>query len=267
MVAATYVTEHAQVGETELMLLRGGTGRTLMALHGIEGHEGWLELYARLSGRQTVLAPSHPGYGHTPAAEWITSIPHQAVFYNWFLQSQGFEPRSLDLLGVGVGGWIAAQMAIMCPTALRNLILVDAAGIKPTHTEPLDVFITPWRQVIESGFSDPNGSDEYKRLYGEGVPEYGGAREAGRTMSVRMCFKPYMHDPALPGMLAKIETPTLIVWGKDDRITPLECGERFRGAIRGAELRVLDDCGHFAQLEQPEKLAEIVQDFCGGGAR
>src|SRR5262249_31436252 len=149
---------------------------------------------------------------HTAAPDWITSIPHQAVFYNWFLQSAGFE--GVDLVGVGIGAWIAAQMAIMSDARLRHLVLVDAAGIKPTRVQPMDVFITPWRQVLEGGFHATDASAEFARLYGAGIPEYGGAREAGRTMSIRMCFKPYMHDPSLAAMLAKITTPTLVVWGR-----------------------------------------------------
>ena len=181
-------------------------------------------------GHATVLAPSHPGFGHTDCPAWLSSVQHQAVFYNWFLQAAGLE--SVDLVGIGVGGWIAAQMAVMCSASLRHLVLVDAAGVRPEQGEILDVFVTPWKQVIEQAFADPQAAPEYARIYGGGIAEFGGVREAGRTMSMRMCFRPYMYDPALPGMLGKVQVPTLIVWGKEDRIVPLECAfsisRRFR---------------------------------------
>lgn len=266
MVTVDYATETVRVGQGELTLLKGGAGQPVLVLHGIEGHEGWLAFHAELASSQTVIAPSHPGYGLTPAPAWITSIPHQAVFYHWYLQSAGFGMHSVDLVGVGVGGWIAAHMAIMCGTPLRRLVLVDAAGIRPANEQPLDVFVTPWREVIDQAFHDPSSSAEYQRLYSAPIPEYGGIREAGRMMSVRMCFKPYMHDPSLPGMLGKIDVPTLVVWGRDDRIMPLQCGSRYAEAIAGARLHVLEHCGHFAHLEQPIELARVVREFCAGGA-
>jgi pimeloyl-ACP methyl ester carboxylesterase len=128
------------------------------------------------------------------------------------------------------------------------------------------VFVTPWREVIDESFHNPASSAEYQRLYSAPIPEYGGIREAGRMMSIRMCFKPYMHDPALPAMLGKVRTPTLVVSGREDRIVPLECAERYVASLPGARLHTIDQCGHFAHLEQPRKLAQAVDEFCLGGA-
>jgi pimeloyl-ACP methyl ester carboxylesterase len=252
-------TETVAVGGTSLHVLRGGAGRPVLVLHGMEGHEGWLAFHAALAGQATVYAPSHPGYGHTECPPWLSSVQHQAVFYNWFLQAAGLD--GVDLVGVGVGGWIAAQMAVMCSASLRHLVLVDAAGVRPEHGEILDVFVTPWQQVIECAFADAKKSPEHARIYGGGIAEFGGAREAGRTMSMRMCFRPHMYDPALPGMLGKIQVPTLIVWGREDQIVPLECAFQYQHAIPGATVRILDGCGHFAHLEQPRLLAETIGRF------
>jgi pimeloyl-ACP methyl ester carboxylesterase len=257
--AAEFTTEHVPIGQTELYLLKGGRGRPCLVLHGIEGHEGWLAFHAALAERATVYAPSHPGYGHTLAPDWISTIPHQAVFYNWFLQAAGLE--SVDLIGTGIGGWIAAQMAVMCSARLRTLTLIDAAGVRPHQAEIFDIFIARWPEVIERGFVDAQTSAEYQRIYGSApVQEYGGIREAGRTMSMRMCFKPYMYDAALPGMLAKIDVPTLIVWGREDRIVPLECASLYQRAIPNASLRIVDNCGHFAHLERPQEVAQLVRE-------
>jgi pimeloyl-ACP methyl ester carboxylesterase len=259
---ADFTTERVGVAQTELMLLRGGSGRPVLVLHGIEGHEGWLEFHDELAEFATVYAPSHPGYGHTEAPEWITSIPHQAVFYNWFLQQTQLDTTGVDVVGLGIGGWIAAHMAIMCGASLRHLVLVDSAGIRPHNSEILDVFVTPWQQVIESAFFDAQSSAEYQRLYAAPLPEYGGVREAARTMSMRMLFRPYMHDPSLAGMLGKVRIPTLIVWAREDGIVPLECADLFKNSIDGATLRVIEACGHFAHLEQPRAVATLVRDFC-----
>ena len=256
-----YTEERVGVGQTQLYLLKGGSGRPVLALHDVEGHEGWLEFHEALAERATVYAPCHPGYGQTPAPEWIGAIPHQAVFYNWFLQEGGLGPA--DVVGVGIGGWIAAQMAIMCPEAVRRLVLVDAFGVRPAEGEIADIFVVPWKQVIEAGFRDPKVSTEYQRLYGEGIPEFGGTREEGRTMSMRMCYRPYMYDPSLPGMLGKVRAPTLVVWGAQDSIVPVECGRLYQQAIPGARLRVIEECGHWPHLDRPRELAAIVGEFLG----
>lgn len=252
-------TERVVVGGTALYVMQGGEGPPMLVLHGMEGHEGWLDFHAALAERATVYAPSHPGFGHTECPPWLSTVQHQAVFYNWFLQTAGLEP--VTLVGIGVGGWIAAHMAVMCQASLRHLVLVDAAGVRPAKTDILDVFITPWKQVLEQAFADPQTAPEYARIYGSGIAEFGGIREAGRTMSMRMCFRPFMYDPALPGMLGKVQVPTLIVWGKEDRIVPLECADLYQQAIPGSTVRILDHCGHFAHFEQPRLLAQTINEF------
>jgi pimeloyl-ACP methyl ester carboxylesterase len=160
-----------------------------------------------------------------------------------------------------MGGWIAAHMALMCQDRLRRLVLVDAAGVRPEHDEIFDIFVASWQSVIERGFYDAQRSAEYQRIYTAApIAEFGGIREAGRVMSMRMCFKPYMYDPALQGMLGKIRVPTLIVWGKEDRIVPLECADQYHQAIAGSTVHVIENCGHFAHLEQPERLAALIRD-------
>ena len=122
-----YTEERVKVAGTELYMLRGGSGSPVLVLHGVEGFEGWLPFHEALAAQATVYAPAHPGYGQTPCPEWVETIPHQAVFYHWFLQEQALAP--VDVVGIGIGGWIAAQMAVMCPQYIRHLVLVDAAGI------------------------------------------------------------------------------------------------------------------------------------------
>ena len=108
-----FTEQKVAVAGTELHLLTGGTGTPVVVLHGVEGFEGWLPFHDALAEHATVYVPAHPGYGQTPCPEWIATIPHQAVFYHWFLQQAALGP--VDLVGLGIGGWIAAQMAIMCP--------------------------------------------------------------------------------------------------------------------------------------------------------
>ena len=80
-------------------------------------------------------------------------------------------------------------------------------------------------------------------------------------MSIRMCFRPFMYDRSLPGMLGKVRTPTLVVWGAEDQIVPVECGQLYQRAIPGATLRLLEQCGHWPHFERPQELAQLISAF------
>jgi pimeloyl-ACP methyl ester carboxylesterase len=82
-----------------------------------------------------------------------------------------------------------------------------------------------------------------------------------REMTARLCWKPYMFNPRLPYFLPRVDRPTLIVWGRQDRIVPPICGEQYRRLLPNATLRLIDNCGHLPQLEQPDRLVALVRDF------
>src|SRR6187402_2953499 len=141
MVASTtpYTDEIAETAGTRLHMLKGGTGRPALVLHGMEGPEGWLRFHDALSQSATVYAPTHPGFGESERPDWMESITHMALFYERFLRESRLE--SVDLIGFGIGGWIAAKMAAMCSHNLAHLVLVDSAGLRPQNGEILDIFI------------------------------------------------------------------------------------------------------------------------------
>jgi pimeloyl-ACP methyl ester carboxylesterase len=80
-------------------------------------------------------------------------------------------------------------------------------------------------------------------------------------MLVRLCWKPFMHEQRLPYLLPRIAQPTLLVWGREDAIIPLECGELYRQGIANARLAVLDACGHCPHIERPQVFADAVVSF------
>jgi pimeloyl-ACP methyl ester carboxylesterase len=126
----------------------------------------------------------------------------------------------------------------------------------------MDIFIIPWREMVERSLYDAQHCAEAERIYTAApLQEFGGVREAGRSMAMRMCYRPYMYDPALLPTLGKIRLPTLVVWGGQDHIIPIDCGHLYQQAIPGATLRVIDRCGHWAHFEQPRSLAEIIREF------
>jgi pimeloyl-ACP methyl ester carboxylesterase len=248
------------IGGNKLHMMKGGTGDPLLILHGAGGNRGWLSYVQDLSNQFTVYLPTHPGFGASDRPNWIETVPDMAAFYTWFQEEQGLE--NIRAIGFSMGGWLAAEMAATCGHAFSKLMLVGAAGIKPQNGEITDIFIITPAQVNDLTFYDPKQAPEYDQIYGQTpTPEEINLGERGREMAVRVCWKPYMHDPRLPALLERVKIPTRIVWGRQDQLVPLECGELYQKAIKNSELVVIDNCGHAPQIERPTEFVKTALEF------
>ena len=93
------------------------------------------------------------------------------------------------------------------------------------------------------------------------TPQEATVDHSNREMLSRLAWKPYLHNPSLPHYLSKVQARTLIVWGAEDAIIPLECGELFRGSIPGSQLSIINECGHSPQMEKPDEFNAVVSAF------
>src|SRR5271154_2806166 len=101
--------EHTiRVAGTELVVIKGGSGRPVLVLHDELGHPGWLEWHSALAREPTLWVPLQPGFGKSPKLDWITSIRDLACFYARVLRETELAP--VDVIGFSLGGWIAAEM-------------------------------------------------------------------------------------------------------------------------------------------------------------
>ena len=258
--ATGHTEEFVNVGGSRVHLLKGGSGEPLLVLHGAGGNHGWLGYAQALAEKYTVYMPSHPGYGQSDRPRWLETIPDLACFYTWFMENQGLE--RVRAIGFSMGGWLAAEIAVACNHSFSKLMLVDAAGIKPEKSEILDIFIISPAQVLEQLFHDPKQAPEYEQVFGQELThEQRETAESNREMAVRLCWKPYMHDPRLPDLLARVNIPTRIVWGREDSVVPVECAELYHQAVPGSDLVIMDNCGHFPQMEKRDEFIETALDF------
>ncbi len=257
----TWVSETIPVAGTVLSVARAGAGAPVLILHHDIGTPDRLPFYDALARDFTVLVPSHPGYGKSPRPEWMRSVRDVAVLYQWLLGEHELTRNlsTVSVIGLGFGGWIAAEMATMAPRSFRRLILVGAMGLKPERGQIADQALLSYIDYVRLGFAERSSFD---RLFGAEPPT--GTLEQwdlNREMTFRIAWKPYMYNPTLPHLLGGVATPTLVVWGRDDRIVPLECAERYVKSLPRARLEMVEGAGHFVEMEKPHELAQLVTEF------
>ena len=254
-------TDTIDVGGTALHVTRGGDGPPVLVLHHDIGSPKTLPFYDALAERFMVIRPSHPGYDGSPRPEWMRGVRDIAVVYQALLaeDARTRAPGAVAVVGLGFGGWIAAEMATMAPRAFCSLVLVGAMGLKPERGEIADQALVSYLDYARAGFAEPGA---FERVYGAEPPTSMLEQwDLNREMTFRIAWKPYMYSPTLPHLLGGVVTPALVVWGRDDRIVPLECGERFTKSLGDARLEIVEGAGHFVEMEQPEALASLVTRF------
>jgi pimeloyl-ACP methyl ester carboxylesterase len=167
--------------------------------------------------------------------------------------------RGYSLLGLGFGGWIAAEMATMAPRDAQRLVLAGAMGIKPPSGFILDQTLLSYIAYVKAGLHDKSA---FERIWGAEPPlDVLEQWDIHREMCFRVAWKPYMYSQTLPHLLKSVAIPSLVVCGDDDGIVPSSAGEVYAKALPDARLEVLKDCGHFAEYEKPAELARLVTAF------
>ena len=246
---------YVEIAGAKIHMLRAGSGDVVLSLHSIEGNLAWLPYLEALSQSACVYAPTHPGFGTSERPDWLETIDDLARFYLWTLDELGL--GKVHLIGGFMGGWIAAEMAVMCPQVLQSLTLIGTAGVRPTDGEIADIFLLGEEETINLAIGD---SDVLTAAIDA---EDSNLRTRGREMTTRLCWKPYMHDPSLIHLLPRVQIPTLVVWGENDRIIPISAGERIADAMPNARLEVIKGAGHLPHIEMPKQVTPLLLEHMG----
>jgi pimeloyl-ACP methyl ester carboxylesterase len=258
----TWTEELVPIAGVAVRVRTLGRGAPVLVLHHDIGSPDVLPFDEALARRFTVWRPTHPGYDGTERPAWLRHVRDIAVMYRALLARRGL--TGVSLVGLGFGGWIAAEMATMAPGDLGGLVLVGAAGLRPERGEILDQSIVSYLDYVRAGFHDPR---TLERIYGVDPPTPMLERwDLNREMTFRIAWKPYMYSQTLPHLLDGVDAPALVVWGREDRIVPLECGEHYAKALPRARLTVVEEAGHRIDMERPDTLARLVTEFFTPGS-
>ena len=163
-----------------------------------------------------MIVPEHPGFGDSDTPDWLDTIHDLAYFYLDFLEQLDLD--RVHLVGVSLGGWIAAELAVRDTSRLASLTLVDAAGIHVPGVTQVDLFLRSDEQRIRDFFHDQARADEMiARVL---RPELEDVAMKNRIATAKLAWQPRDHDPHLHKWLHRIDVPTLLIWGANDRLFP-----------------------------------------------
>lgn len=234
-----------------------GSGPPLVVLHRDVCAPGTSPFLEALAGSYTVFAPHLPGFGDSDRPEWMRSVAQLGVVTARILDALEICP--CPVVGLGFGGWVAADVATLGGRRMDALVLVSPFGIKPKSGEITDFALLSVAEYASLGFHDPAA---YLELCGE-EPDEDLLRswDAAREMVTRIAWKPIGHSRALPPMLGLADVPALVVWGYEDAIVPRAAAQDWLRALPNASKVMLPDVGHQVDLEAPAELAELVSEF------
>jgi len=257
----TYSVKLDGIGPVDVTVDEQGEGRPVLLLHGGGGPDtvaGFGTLLAEAKPAR-VIRPVHPGFGGTPRPEALHTVGGLAALYVALLDRLGVD--DVTVVGNSIGGWIAAEMALLSSPRVSGIILINAVGIEVPGHPVADFFSLTMDQVFQLSFYNPVPF----RIDPSTLPPAAQAVAAGNRATLATYAGTAMLDPTLAGRLAAAATPTLVLWGDSDQIVDPDYGRAFAAAIPGARFRLLTDTGHMPQIETPDQALQAVWDFAGAG--
>ena len=244
-------------------LEEGSSDQNLILLHGLGGYaERWSNIIPILAKKFHLYVPDMIGYGQSdkPTADYTPEYFARYVFD--FMESLGI--KNTSMVGTSLGGQVVIECAATQNPTIKKIVLISPAGIMRKSTPVLDAYtmaaLYPTKEAIKNA---------YQMMVGEGkqVSEISIERFLNNMSrpNAKMVFLSTLlglkNAPDIFEKLERISIPTLLIWGRDDKLIPFEYSKQFVSAIKNCKFIPMDGCGHSPYVEDPEKLSELVMEF------
>jgi len=255
-------------GKIRMRVLSEGRGPAVVFLHGPWGL-AWDPFLDELARRYTVYAPEHPGT--TPEAPddvyHLDGLWDLVFCYQELLDALGLD--SAMLVGHSFGGMVACELAAADPRRTRRLALIDPIGFWRDGDRITNWMMLPQAKLRDALFHDGGGEAAQRMFGGTDDPDAVAATRVRLmwAMGATGKFIWPIPDKGLKKRIHRITAPTLVLWGKDDRLVPAVYADEFSRRIPGARVQLVEGAGHAPQLEQAEKVARMVGDFFASSDR
>jgi 2-hydroxy-6-oxonona-2,4-dienedioate hydrolase len=244
--------------------VEAGRGIPLILIHGLADDTTiWDPVIPHLAARFRVIALDQIGFGRSDKPLLNYRISTFVDFLDGFMSELKIERASL--IGNSLGGWVAAAYALEHPERIERLVLCDAAGYaelaKTMDPRAMSALRLASREDIR--YLGPlTFRDE--RFYRDIDAMFKQRMTAGDNYTVGQFIESMVRgDDVLDNRVRKINRPTLVIWGRNDKLIPLSFGERFHQEIANSQLQIIDNCGHIPQLECPTEFSAAVLQFFG----
>lgn len=244
----------------------GDSKKTLVLVHGLGASaERWDQVIPLFAGDYRVIVPDIIGFGYSdkPLVDYTPEF--FSDFLEKFLVESGI--KRPNVIGSSLGGQIAANYAASNSKDIEKLILVSPAGAMKQSTPALDAYIMaalyPNEQSAKNAFEMMEGS-------GKDIPDdiVNGFVERMRLPNAKLAFMSTIlglkNSELILSKLNTISTPTLIIWGSDDPVIPINYADSFVSGIQDCRFFRMDGCGHTPYVQDPHLFASKVLEFLNG---
>ncbi len=239
-------------------VLRGGAGPPLLFLHGGGGWPAWSPFFARLAEHYAVCIPEHPGFGASDDPSWLRNVADLAMYYLDFLDEVYATPA--HVIGHSLGGWTAAEAAVRNTGRIASLTLLAPAGIRVKGIPPADVFIMSPDEIRTALSYGPTPTAAPAKTEPPSEAQLD-IELQNRLAGVKFGWEPRFVDPGLEKWLHRITVPTHVLWGSEDKILPSAYAKVWGERVPGAQVTLIEACGHIPQIEQSHPVADAVIAF------
>jgi len=254
-------TSLVEIAGRKTQIMEGGEGEALLYLHSAYGENLWLGFHEALAEKFRVIAPAHPGFAETDGIEDIDTMEDMVFHYLDLLDHLSL--TQVNVAGVSLGAWIAAELATRYPERVKKMVLGAPAGIWLDDHPMTDMFALMRRpeRLRPILFHDP-GSTLARMIVPDEPPEemmIEAYKAAAAT--ARLAWNAPGHNTKLAGRLGRIKSPTLILWGDDDKLIPTAYAEAWAGSIPGARATLIPNCGHLLMFEGEKDFVAAIAGF------
>ena len=252
----------ATVYGAKIHFVEAGTGAPLILIHGLADDVAvWDSVIPPLAASFRVIALDQIGFGRSDKPLLNYRVSTFVDFLDGFLNE--LKIKRASLVGNSLGGWVAAAFTLAHPERVERLVLSDAAGYaavsKTMDPRALSALRLASREDIR--YLGPLTFRD-KRFYEDVDLAFKQHVSAGDNYTVNQLLDSMIRgEDVLDNRLAAIKQPTLILWGREDKLIPLNFAERFHKEITGSRLEVIDNCGHMPHVECPKEFVTAVLEF------
>ncbi|HEY7246142.1 MAG TPA: alpha/beta hydrolase [Xanthobacteraceae bacterium] len=251
--------------ETALLDVRGcnihvrrmGRGEPLLLLHGAQGLNWEEPGLDALASRFDVIAPDHPGFGRSGDSELVDDVRDLALFYRDLLDTLDLD--RVHVVGLCIGGWAALEMAVPSSARFKSLVLVNSAGIRVEGVPRGDMFVCSEDDLLKLLFARDGAAEWLERWHA--TPELEDIYDRNRAAAAKLSWSPRLCNPKLDRWLHRIDVPTHIVWGEENRLIPPAYGQALKHLIAGSTVATVPGCAHLLHIEEPQVFADQVCGF------